>query len=84
MTQAGLSHLVKSFEIGILSQKRIEVHFQLCFPKPVARIQQIFLSTPYIGTLKQLPGQTVIVFELFQKGSLDKLISAQIAHIPSQ
>ena len=34
--------------------------------------------------MKQLPGQTLIVFELFQKGSLDKLISEQIAHIPSQ
>ena len=52
MTQAGLFHLVKSFEIAILSQKRIEMFFQLCFPKPVTRIQQIFLNIPYIGTLK--------------------------------
>ena len=39
LTQAGLFHLVKSFEIAILSQKRIEMFFQLCFPKPVTRIQ---------------------------------------------
>ena len=39
LTQAGLFHLVKSFEIGILSQKRIEMLFQLCLPKPVTRIQ---------------------------------------------
>ena len=52
LTQAGLFHLVKSFEIAILSQKRIEIFFQLCFPKPVTRIQQIFLNIPYIGALK--------------------------------
>lgn len=52
LTQAGLFHLVKSFKKGVLLQKLLQMSFQLCFSKPVARIQQIFLNIPYIGALK--------------------------------